>query len=248
MQGLRLRMAVGLTAGLALAGGTLGITPAATAASAPTLNKAVQTTLCATPTGKYCSQTLTAAIAAGTPVTVVCSHGPAYYIRVTAHQNQEGYIQRADVSDPPPGLTDCDSASHQAIWAAALAIGYLGTTQYWPLGSCLAFVAAMWGDTGVTLKSTGKQETAWQWWNSPADNPYPKETSGSSMYMTPPRGALVFWGPDQYSGAGHVAISVGNGWLVSTPEGSNTTSVHLLTIKERNAEPNVGKYLGWVKP
>jgi cell wall-associated NlpC family hydrolase len=231
-----------------MAGGSLSMTsPAATASTTPVLNKAVQTTLCAKPTGKYCSQTLTAAIAAGTPVTVVCSHGPAYYIRVTAHQNQEGYVQKSDVSDPPSGLTDCDSASHQAIWAAAWAIGYLGTATPYGPGTCLEFVIDAWRSTGVPIRSAGWQQTAVNWWYSP-DNTWTKETRGSSEYMTPPRGALVFWGSDDYSNAGHVAISMGNGWLVSTQEGNSTDAVHLLTIKERNAEPGVGAYLGWIKP
>lgn len=248
MQGMRRRMAAGLAAAFALAGGSLSITTAAMAASTPTLNKAVRTTLCAKPSGKYCSQTLTAAIAAGTPVTVVCSHGPAYYIRVTAHQNQEGYVQRSAVSDPPPGLTDCDSASHQAIWAAALAIGYLGTTSPYGPGTCLTFVIDMWRLTGADIPSDASQ-TAASWWYS-RYNTWTKETSGSSEYMTPPRGALVFWGPDDYPGGkgGHVAISAGNGWLVSTQEGDSPPAVHLLTIKERNAEPGVGAYLGWIKP
>jgi cell wall-associated NlpC family hydrolase len=246
MQGLGLRITVRLAATFALAIGCLGINTAAIAASASTLSKAVQTTLCATPTGKYCSQTLTAMIAAGTQVTVVCSHGPAYYIRVTARQNQEGYVKQSAVSDPPSGLTDCDSASHQAIWAAALAIGYLGSTSPYGIGTCLKFVIDMWRETGVNIGSAGPQQTAVNWWGSPY-NIWTKETRGSSEYMTPPRGALVFWGPDRYSNAGHVAISMGNGWLVSTQEG-DTIPVHLLTIKERNAEPGVGAYLGWIKP
>jgi cell wall-associated NlpC family hydrolase len=240
-------MAAGLAATLALATGGLAVTPAARAASTPILDKAAQTTLCATPgSSKYCSQTLTASIPAGTTVTVVCQHGPAYYIRVTAHVNQEGYVNKGDVSSPPSGLTDCDSPAHQAIWAAAWAIGYLGSTSPYGPGTCLEFVINAWQSTGVTIESD-RSQTAASWWNS-SYNKWTKETSGSSEYMTPPRGALVFWGPDRYSSAGHVAISVGNGWLVSTQEGDSTSAVHLLTIKERNDEPGVGAYLGWIKP
>jgi cell wall-associated NlpC family hydrolase len=241
---LRTRLGGAIVAVFALAGGSVAMAPAAGAANTPTLSAAVQTTLCATPTGKYCSQTLTAKIAAGTPVTVVCSHGPAYYIRVTARQNQEGYVQRSDVSNPPSGLTDCDSASHQAIWAAALAIGYLGTDTDPEL--CLTFVIDMWRDTGAVIGSD-KTQTPVSWWNS-SYNIWPKETKGSSMYLTPPRGALVFWGGDHWNPDGHVAIAVGNGWLVSTQEGDSSDLVHLITVGQRNAEPGVGTYFGWVKP
>lgn len=243
----RLRVAAGLAMAVALAGGGLGVAHAAVAAATPRLNKAVQTRLCANASSsRYCAQTLTADIRAGTSVTVVCYHGPAYYIRVTAHVNQEGYVSKGVVSSPPSGLTDCDSATHQAIWAAAWSIGYLGTTRPYGPGTCLAFVINAWRSTGVAIGSNSS-ETAASWWNS-SYNKWPKQTAGSSEYMTPPRGALVFWGPDKYSSAGHVAISVGNGWLVSTQEGDSTDAVHLLTIKERNAEPGVGKYLGWIKP
>ena len=244
---LRSRLGGGLAAALALAGGSLAVAPAAGAAGTPTLSVAVQTTLCATPAGKYCSQTLTALIAAGTPVTVVCSHGPALYIRVTARQNQEGFVPRSDVSSPPSGLADCDTASHQAIWAAALAIGYLGTdTDH---GACLAFVIDRWRATGVSIGSDSSQ-TAASWWSS-SYNIWPKETKKTDpgMYLTPPRGALVFWGAKTGSPDGHVAISVGNGWLVSTEEGSTPgEAVHLLQIGHRNDDGYANVYLGWVKP
>lgn len=239
------RLAGGVAAALTLAAGGMGMAPAAGAAGTPTLSVAVQTTLCATPAGKYCGQTLTAKIAAGTPVTVVCSHGPAYYIRVTAHQNQEGYVQRSDVSDAPPGLTDCDNASHQAIWAAALAIGYLGTDT--DPGKCLTFVIDMWRETGVGIASADEYPPAW--WSSPADI-WPKQTDKANpgRWLTPPRGALVFWGAKGASPR-HVAISVGNGWLVSTEEGTTRTQdVHLLQISHRNADGFASVYLGWVKP
>ena len=45
----------------------------------------------------------------------------------------------------------------------------------------------------------------------------------------------MFWGPNAYTSAGHVAISMGNGWLVSTQEGHSTNAVHLVTIAQRNA-------------
>jgi cell wall-associated NlpC family hydrolase len=78
---------------------------------------------------------------------------------------------------------------------------------------------------------------------------YEWDTAGA-RFKTPPRGALVFWdGGNSYdSKASQVAISLGNGRLVSTGEGRTPFEVHLLTISERNAEPGVGAYLGWVMP
>ena len=51
----------------------------------------------------------------------------------------------------------------------------------------------------------------------------------------------MFWAPDAYNANGHVAISIGNGWAVSTLKRSST-NIHLMNIADRNATK---PYLGW---
>jgi cell wall-associated NlpC family hydrolase len=237
---MRRLLCVAAIPGLALAGTVVSASPAA-ASSSPALSKAVQTYLCASTTNSHCGQTLTASIPAGSAVSVTCDHGSDYYIVVTAHQNQEGYVPKGDVSGAPAGLTDCDTAAHRAIWAAAWAIGYLG--QDYDVDYCLTFVIDAWRSTGDDLPGSTDPIT---WWSSYAGD-YEHATSGD-RFDTPPRGALVFWGGDKYNSEGHVAIAVGNGWLVSTQEGDSSDAVHLITVDARNAEPGVGKYMGWVLP
>jgi len=243
IRAIRYVLAVSTILGLALAASGTWVSPAR-AASTPTLNSAVQTRLCASAGNRFCGQTLTAMIPAGTAVTVKCDHGGDYYIVVVAHQNQEGYVPESDVTGAPSGLADCDTSAHQAIWAAAWAIGKLG--QDFDPGLCLSFVVAAWRSAGVVLP--GAYDPV-DWLASGYAGRYQEVTSGSRLY-TPPRGALVFWkgtnkDPAEDSEDGHVAISVGNGWVVSTEE-EGTTIVHLLLIGNRNAAGY--PYWGWVLP
>jgi cell wall-associated NlpC family hydrolase len=238
------RAAVGLTVFGLMTAGAMGAAPAAMA-STPTLNHAEQLVLCANTSDPYCGQTLTAGIPAGTAVNVTCYHRSDYYVVVAAHHNQQGYVPQSDVSGAPSGLSDCNTAAHPSIWAGAWAIGYLGTNT--DVGLCLTFVIDAWRSTGTTIGSDASQ-TAASWWSSSYDI-WPKhtQTSDPSRYLTPPRGALVFWGATSTSPAGHVAIAMGNGWLVSTEEGSTPgQAVHLVTIAHRNTTG--APYLGWVLP
>jgi cell wall-associated NlpC family hydrolase len=75
---------------------------------------------------------------------------------------------------------------------------------------------------------------------------------GEPRYNTPPRGALVFWkGTNSYpqydSEDGHVAISVGNGQVISTEQGNSGPDVHIVGISAVTAEGG-GTYLGWIMP
>jgi cell wall-associated NlpC family hydrolase len=253
IQSVKRLLRVGVVPALALAG-VIASTSPAWATATPTLNRAGSTVLCAGSTPRLqCGQTLTASIPAGSGLQVICSRSNDYYIEVLAHRNQEGYVPKSDVLNPPSGLTDCDTTAHPAIYAAANAIGFLGPITKYGAGSCLAFVVNAWTNVGV--KTPPGADTAQDWWNDYVGKlGYDwDKTASDPRFTTPPRGALVFWQgddnfPAQDSQDGHVAISVGNGWLVSTPEGSDTTMVELLTIAQRNAEHGVGKYLGWVMP
>lgn len=162
--------------------------PSAEASTAPMLSQAVQTKLCASNSDPNCAQTLTGSIPAGTGVSVTCYQGSDYYIDVLAHQNQEGYVPESDVSQAPSGLGDCDTSKNPAIWAAADAIGYLGTDT--DPGLCLTFVVDAWRSAGVELPGSDDPIT---WWSSYAGN-YTHATSGSRI-DTPPRGRWCFGAP-----------------------------------------------------
>jgi hypothetical protein len=55
---------------------------------------------------------------------------------------------------------------------------------------------------------------------------------------------VFWWGTSGYPD-GHVALSVGGGFAISTEERSSST-VHVLSIADRNAYPK--PYAGWFMP
>jgi hypothetical protein len=194
---------------------------------------------------------------------VVCSRGGDYYVEDLAHRAYEGYVLKNHVSNAPSGLADCDTTSHPAIFAAANGLGNVGQTNYAQL--CLEFVANMWKEAGVTLPSPpgGANGTAIQWWQAYVNNTgslkgagYAWDTSASNdRFATPPRGALVFWWNNNYSAAGHVAIALGNGWVVSTQTGtSKATYIGTIASITKAGEvagktgPGSGTEAGWVVP
>lgn len=232
---------------LAVAGATA---PAAGAASTPSISHATALQLCAglnnEATAYKCQDTLTAVIPAGTAFTPDCSHGGYYYGVVKDHHNQAGYLPEAYVTGAPPPLPDCNTPASQYTLAAVNAIHMMGSTSYGEHG-CLAFVADMWNESGSVQVSGDPNITALQWWQGAYDAQWERHTKGNdpSRWLKPPRGALVFW--NDASGTGHVAFSVGNGWIVTTHEGASTNAIHLMTIADRNKENGVS-YLGWVMP
>jgi hypothetical protein len=105
---------------------------------------------------------------------------------------------------------------------------------------CLAFVVDAYQNGQnwrLTGGPTGPNSAAYQWWYSrSAADQHPHDTN-------PPRGALVFW--DRWvasDGSGHVAISLGNGYAISTEFGGNPY-VHVIHIADYPYQ-----YLGWVAP
>lgn len=136
-------------------------------------------------------------------------------------------------------------ASVQAATAIKWAEGYLH--QDYDVGLCLQFVASAWSQANVNI---GSSDTAVGYWNT---NPkgYQKHTD-----QNPPAGALVFWGVTQWSSDGHVAISLGNGQIISTSAypytGTNASgqpdknAVFTFSFSQRN--PTTYNYLGWMMP
>jgi cell wall-associated NlpC family hydrolase len=105
-------------------------------------------------------------------------------------------------------------------------------------GLCLQFVADAYSNGGGV--SIGSADTAYDYWNNHSSA---QVTDGS----TPPEGALVFWGPDPWTTAGHVALSLGGGTVISSAERSYT-DLHEFTIAARNSDGYAQYYLGWMMP
>lgn len=223
-------------------GGVLASTPTANASTTPMIINATSTYLCAS-NASWCPRVI-ASVPANAQLQVICSRINSYYIEDLANRALEGFVAKSDVRNAPGGLADCDTPAHPAIYAAANALGWMG--QIHDVGWCLQFVSDAWTEAGTSIHSA---YDAADWWNEYRGKFGYAWDTGGTRFTTPPRGALVFWGTSKNSPYGHVAISVGNGWLVSTEEGAvNTNAVHTLTINQRNNIGYTNSYLGWVMP
>jgi hypothetical protein len=192
----------------------------------------------------------------GTPVTIICqtwspdgvgpranhifdqiiypartapSYIPDTYVAGTAAANQyTPGIPRCRTAPAPPPVAS--AAAEQAIsWMRAR----LGNTSY--DGYCLTAVyrAYLSGSRDITagLPFGPAHGSAYSYWTVARDR-HPGDHN-------PPRGALVFF--RSAAGApGHVAISLGNGQMISTYDG-RTHGIHTLAIN--SYDPS--RYLGW---
>lgn len=105
-------------------------------------------------------------------------------------------------------------------------------TSKWRVGYCDNFVANMWG------QSMSGYATAVDNWNAT-----PVKVTGSDATKDPaPAGALYYWG----GGAGHVALSAGDGTVYSTDIGGAGT-VTRVPLSEINTKWNK-PFLGWAPP
>ena len=217
---------------------------AAGASPTPTINSTTSTHLCAG-SGSWCPDVI-ASIPAHAQLQVICSRNSSYYVEDLANRALEGFVAQSDVANAPGGLGDCDTTLHPAIYAAANALGWM--KQDYDALECLQFVADSWKGAGKPMPN---DDDAIDWWNDYSAR-YARELPGQPRYGTPPRGALVFWAgtnayPQYLSQDGHVAISVGNGWVVSTEQGNSGPAVHLVSISAVTAAGG-GAYLGWIMP
>lgn len=110
------------------------------------------------------------------------------------------------------------------------AIAKAKATTKWAVGMCDNFVANMYG-----YSSSGYNTALDNWSDTPSSLKHPND-------MDAPAGALMYWG----GGDGHVAISLGNGSIVSTDiSGAGTVS----TVPASEISSKWGKpYLGWAYP
>lgn len=113
---------------------------------------------------------------------------------------------------------------------ASAAIAKAKSVTRWAVGMCDQFVANMYG-----FGSSGYNTAVDNWKATPTSLKHPND-------MDAPAGALMYWG----GGDGHVAISLGNGSIVSTDiNGSGTVgTAPASAISSKWGKP----YLGWAYP
>ncbi len=132
----------------------------------------------------------------------------------------------------PTGRTNPRTATQAIAWAQNLLGATVlpdGTAQS---GHCLRFVTLAYGYTGGYLY-------AYQvWTNAPASIRHPDD-------WTPPPGAVVVWSNagGLGGGAGHIAISIGGGEMIST----SGSTVRIMPIRGNGYVPDAN-YYGWMPP
>jgi hypothetical protein len=156
------------------------------------------------------------------PVNMVCwqdatwTDGQSHrWFYIQAPNDSEGFVHAASVAHQ---ITTPNCSTISWINAAAWAIKQDGQTQvpanaknhnkvtYWS-GWCWLFSYESWviGAGHTPVYSDDTAQLVWNWYRS-----HGRTLAVSSM---PPRGSLVFF---SYGSAGHVAISLGDGWIETT--------------------------------
>ena len=105
-------------------------------------------------------------------------------------------------------------------------------------GNCQSFVYAAYQAAGRNIASG--YGTAWNYWKA-----NPRGYARGYDY-NPPVGALVYWKAEAVNAAGHVGISVGAGWVISTGEREHSGGapyVHVFKIVDRNKTKPWAGYL-----
>jgi hypothetical protein len=199
-------------------------------------------------------------LAPNTAVTMVCwidariPSGYTYprWFYVTSGSYQ-GFVKAELVTNQNPSSPWClDNASEQrrAVAASLQATGTSEIYQKYPTatdktnalnvygfndwgpdgdwsGDCVMFVGLAWWRAGQTIHHGANAAAI-------------ARTYTLNTGTNPPRGAAVFW---DWSSVGHVAISLGNGWLVTTQGLDND---QLITTDASMGTVGANKhYLGW---
>lgn len=163
------------------------------------------------------------AIAGTATVTSTGGAGPAADVlgEPTGWEASVAGVVVADVDAAlPAGYRNPRTATQAVAWA----LSQVGVHR--DAGYCLRFVDLAYGRT------SGPASAYLVWTGAPASM---HRTSG-----TPPRGALVLWSSAIGRGHGHIAISLGDGRMVSTTSGA----VSVLPIKGFADSA----YYGWMPP
>lgn len=117
--------------------------------------------------------------------------------------------------------------------SATQAIANARAVKNWAIGRCDEFVAKMYG-----YESSGYSTAVSNWQGTPGSLKHPGDWNA-------PAGALMYWSGGN-TGAGHVAISLGNGFIISTDAtGPGTVGqIPASTPTDKWGHP----YLGWAFP
>lgn len=161
---------------------------------------------------------------------------PDAYVSGTAAANQfTTRIPRCSGTTSPPTSKPPTSNTSSGEKAIAWMTARIGSTKF--DGVCLAAVyqAYLAGGRDITagLPQGPARDSAYAYW-SVAKNKH----AGAK---NPPRGALVFFKSPSGSAPGHVAISLGNGQMISTYD-SRTRGIHVMA----SSSYQQSLYLGWV--
>ena len=177
-------------------------------------------------------------VAAGAAVHMVCWENPPSdashrYFYIQASTGPEGFVHAGAVIQSTQTSTPaCSTVSW--IDAANWALGQDGANTvpadakngnvvtYWS-GYCWLFVYDSWGlGAGHTPRYSGFTAAA-------TYNLYKNHGLMSSATGSPPRGSMVFFA---YGSAGHVAISLGDGWVETTQGNGGILPVTHMTLSQ----------------
>jgi hypothetical protein len=215
------------------------VVPPPPAPAGPYVSASASRLWCTDLTNSFCSSPI-AQVPRNTSVTMVCWRDGSsftgiytsprwFYVRTPS--GGEGFVHSSYVQHQIV-VPNCSALPWMKATDWALALD--GQAKY--AGLCLGFMADAYRAAGKPIPGPyGADVSAASWWA--AQGAANKHTSG-----TPPRGALVFWGARKGYPDGHVALSLGNGWVISSSE-RTTTVIHTLPISARS--PTVYNYLGW---
>jgi hypothetical protein len=195
--------------------------------------------------GPGTSYTVLQRVNRGTPLDAACAslgtniYGNAVWLKLTGGQWVSDYYTTSDGwgTRYPTGIPGCTSSTstssvgEQAARAAEARLGQVYTSENpnasWWSGWCETFVEVTYGRRFR--------------YTSAIAHYYARRNAGQIRSGTPPRGAIVFYGGG--GGYGHVATSVGGGYVISTMGYSSNR----LPIR-RNPYTYFGSYLGWALP
>ena len=155
----------------------------------------------------------------------------------------QGYVSANHVSNQWKTAPSCSSKLpfKAALWAGR----QRGQTNY--DGLCQTYVhKAFLSGAGVDIGSVGSSRGAIDFWKGYPNQSYlTGENRGylgrkiaTTSNMNAPVGALVFWSGGTY---GHVAMSIGNGWVLSSKYGG-TEGIRVFRISSY-----WNNYLGWIE-
>jgi hypothetical protein len=204
-------------------------------------------------TDPQCQQAVTPLLPSGTIVTIICYQDGATAFGVNRRMY---YVTSGDGSDlkegfdyignikPEKSVPICADGRFTHLKAAfwALHASQFGKTT-WD-GNSLEFIREAYSKASDNIIQLGFASPIEFWEKETQDA---KHTADEPQWKNPPRGAIVIWGSHPNYKDGHAALSLGNGWVVSTQHDMNTTGLHLSRIENIGSDSSLDQvYQGWI--